>query len=81
MFFRSAVAFLYVFLALPRALGGPACALKHKNQADCIAACASRWGWPGSVMGTDRWGAVMSPEKSQSASDMLSSTCGASSSM
>ena len=62
---------------IPTVTAGPACVQRHKNQADCIAECAARWGWPGAVMGTDPWGNVISPSDAQSMSDVIASACGA----
>ena len=52
---------LVVSVIARTSLAGPACARRMRNTEDCIAACASRWGWPGSAMGADPWGAVMVP--------------------
>ncbi|KAJ6627218.1 CAP domain-containing protein [Mycena sp. CBHHK59/15] len=40
-------------------LAGPACAQKHWQASDCILACNTKWGFPGLMMSTDRWGTVM----------------------
>lgn len=48
-----------VLFALPSGLAGPACTKKHWQAKDCVQRCKSRWGWTGSMMGTDPWGSVM----------------------
>lgn len=53
---------LFLFLAafaIPSGLAGPACSRKHKSASDCIQKCRARWGWSGTVMGTDPWGQVI----------------------
>lgn len=48
-----------LFGLLPTGLAGPACAEKHKTAADCMLRCNLKWGFPGSMMGTNAWGSVM----------------------
>ncbi|KAH9857844.1 CAP domain-containing protein [Lenzites betulinus] len=57
---------VYFLLSLPLLLvfttsahAGPACARRNEGTDACIQKCGSKWGWPGSVMGTDRWGQVL----------------------
>lgn len=62
--------------SIPSALAGPACSRRLKNRSDCMSECAAKWGWPGAVMGTDRWGSVISPSESKSVSEAIASACG-----
>ena len=64
------------FFSLPTTLAGPACSRRRQKQANCVAECSAKWGWPGSVMGTDSWGNVMSPSESKSISAIIASACG-----
>jgi len=73
-FFLS-LSFVIVSL-LPGGFAGPACARRHWMGASCLAICASKWGFPGSIMGTDPWGAVMKPTGAN-VSTVLSEACGA----
>ncbi|KAF9044889.1 PR-1-like protein [Hymenopellis radicata] len=57
------------------ALAGPACSRKHWGTSDCIQLCKTRWGWSGSVMGSDPWGSVMS-SSSGSYESTVSEACG-----
>ncbi len=59
---RLFFAFYSLTLALsiiPGGLAGPACAHKNRGSVDCVKKCKSKWGWSGSMMGTDRWGSVI----------------------
>ncbi|KAI0824238.1 CAP domain-containing protein [Trametes gibbosa] len=57
---------VYFLLSLPLLLvfttsahAGPACARRNEGTDACIQKCRDKWGWPGHVMGTDRWGQVL----------------------
>ncbi|KAF8922373.1 CAP domain-containing protein [Mucidula mucida] len=56
-------------------LAGPACSRKHWGTSDCVQRCKTRWGWSGSVMGSDPWGSVMS-SSSGSWESTVSEACG-----
>ena len=47
---------------------GPACARRSQGLDACLDDCASNWGWPGHLMGSDPWGNVLNPA---SATDAL----------
>ncbi|ESK98377.1 hypothetical protein Moror_127 [Moniliophthora roreri MCA 2997] len=53
------VACVALFAVLPYGSAGPACAKKYWQQQQCVEKCKAKWGYPGSMMGTDRWGSVM----------------------
>jgi hypothetical protein len=56
--------FFFFLLLLSTAEAGPACALRlRKTTTLCIAECQDGWGWPGVIMGTDRWGTVLIPKQ------------------
>jgi uncharacterized protein YkwD len=68
--------FVYLLALLPStAFAGPACAHRNWKNANCIAKCSAKWGFPGSVMGTDPWGAVMKPSDADM-SAIMSEACG-----
>ncbi|KAK7463764.1 hypothetical protein VKT23_005701 [Stygiomarasmius scandens] len=75
-----AVLFSYIaILALvPPGSAGPACARKHFKSQECIERCKGKFGYPGYVMNTDRWGAVIQPSSVSAASwnSMISQACG-----
>lgn len=71
-----ALALILTSLEFSVTSAGPACAARHKNQEDCMSMCASRWGWPGSAMGTDPWGAVMTPMATVSTVTVVQTACG-----
>jgi hypothetical protein len=73
------ISFFIVSPLLPGGFAGPACARRHWMAANCVATCASKWGFPGSIMGTDPWGAVMKPSDTNM-STVLSEACGGSAS-
>ncbi|KAH8120126.1 CAP domain-containing protein [Phellopilus nigrolimitatus] len=78
--FLQLCAFLFTLsvMPIPSILAGPACARNHRNQADCMTECSARWGWPGSTMGTDPWGNVMSPAEATAISSVIALACGSS---
>nr|QVT77410.1 pathogenesis-related protein 1 [Moniliophthora perniciosa] len=53
------VACVALLAILPYGSAGPACAKKYWQQQQCVEKCKAKWGYPGSMMGTDRWGSVM----------------------
>ncbi|KAK1223793.1 hypothetical protein PQX77_013317 [Marasmius sp. AFHP31] len=55
----TASCIIVALAVLPTGLAGPACAKKNYSQQLCIERCKARWGYPGSLMGSDRWGSVM----------------------
>jgi len=67
-----------IFSVLSGGLAGPACSKKYWKALDCVQRCQSKWGVPGRMMGTDRWGAVMQKtESTQDAWDsIVSEACG-----
>lgn len=65
----------FLFAVLPSALAGPACARRNWKAANCIASCQAKWGYPGNIMGTDPWGAVMKPSQG-SMDTVVSEACG-----
>ncbi|KAF8912841.1 CAP domain-containing protein [Gymnopilus junonius] len=71
---------LISFLALaclPSSLAGPACARKYHGVTNCFAVCKSRWGWTGSMMGTDPWGSVVRKVDTPESWDaVISQACG-----
>lgn len=78
---RLAAFVVLALAAAPSALAGAACAAKgHATPEDCVAACGSRWGWPGVAMGTDRWGSVLKPS-TQNMTEILHAACGLTSSV
>ncbi|KDQ63808.1 hypothetical protein JAAARDRAFT_29854 [Jaapia argillacea MUCL 33604] len=74
-FTLAATFVLTILSAVPNTLAGPACARRYWQTEDCLTKCIQNWGWPGSAMGTDRWGSVMKPA-SQDAAAILSQACG-----
>ncbi|KZT30346.1 PR-1-like protein [Neolentinus lepideus HHB14362 ss-1] len=60
---------------LKRGSAGPACAQRNYQAEDCITKCGQMWGWPGSVMQQDPWGAVMK-SSSDDLDTVLSKACG-----
>lgn len=70
------IAFIAAVSVIPSpANAGPACSRRNWGKANCVAACKSKWGWPGKAMGTDPWGAVMQP--ASSTTSIVSKACGA----
>ncbi|KAL0580294.1 hypothetical protein V5O48_001711 [Marasmius crinis-equi] len=68
---------------LPSGLAGPACAKKNYSQQQCIERCKAKWGYPGALMGGDRWGSVMRKVADTSTEAMdaaVSQACGVESS-
>lgn len=65
---------------IPGGLAGPACAHKHYRTADCVEKCKSKWGWLGNMMGTDRWGSVMSEigKSTEAWEALIAQACGSS---
>jgi len=59
--FRLALLFLFalVLCILPGGYAGPACTRKYYQTVDCVQKCSTRWGYPGSMMGSNPWGVVM----------------------
>ncbi|PPQ89587.1 hypothetical protein CVT25_012332 [Psilocybe cyanescens] len=62
--------------SIPSGLAGPACAKKHYQVADCVSICKSRWGWTGSMMGTDPWGSVVKKVDTNKWNAVVSEACG-----
>jgi len=73
--FSFIAAIIISFILLPSALAGPACARRNWQGVNCIQACKNRWGWPGKIMGTDPWGAVMKPGLNDMSS-VVAQACG-----
>ncbi|KAG7099397.1 hypothetical protein E1B28_001250 [Marasmius oreades] len=75
----SVTALCLLALVIPSGLAGPACATKNYRQQQCIERCKAKWGYPGSLMGSSRWGPVMrkGTDKSTQAMDAaVSQACG-----
>ncbi|CAA7266609.1 unnamed protein product [Cyclocybe aegerita] len=63
--------------SLPSGLAGPACARKNYQVADCVQRCKSRWGWTGSLMGSDPWGPVVKKmDASKDLNAIVAQACG-----
>ncbi|KAF7784468.1 hypothetical protein Agabi119p4_633 [Agaricus bisporus var. burnettii] len=64
--------------AVPGGLAGPACARKNYQSVDCVKKCKSKWGWTGSMVGTDRWGSVVHKVENsdQTWDSIISTACG-----
>ncbi|RPD82630.1 PR-1-like protein [Lentinus tigrinus ALCF2SS1-7] len=54
---------------------GPACARRNQGMDSCIELCKQKWGWPGFVMGTDRWGSVMTVTKTNDMGAVVTQAC------
>src|ERR1700722_20293371 len=63
--------FVYLLALLP----STACAHRNWNTSNWVAKCSAKGGFPGSVMGTDPWGAVMKPSDADM-SAIMSEACG-----
>jgi hypothetical protein len=65
---------------IPKGLAGPGCAHKNYKSADCVEKCKERWGWSGSMMGTDRWGSVINKVEpsSEAWESTIAEACGSS---
>ncbi|KAH9486756.1 Protein PRY2 [Psilocybe cubensis] len=61
---------------IPSGLAGPACARKHYQVANCVSICKSKWGWTGSMMGTDPWGSVVKKVDINDWDSVVSVACG-----
>ncbi|KAI0724475.1 CAP domain-containing protein [Cerioporus squamosus] len=73
---------VYFLFSLPLLLSfitsahaGPACARRNQGTDSCIDACKQKWGWPGFVMGTDRWGSVMTVTKTNDMGAVITQAC------
>jgi len=75
-FILSSLAFLSV---LQNVHAGPACARRNEGSVSCLTECASKWGWPGHVMGTNPWGQVMTATAADSPGPVVTEACHASS--
>ena len=64
---------------LPGGLAGPSCARKHHQAADCVSKCKAKWGWTGTMMGTDPWGSVAKPvDTTKDWDNVIYKACGSS---
>ncbi|EIW64740.1 PR-1-like protein [Trametes versicolor FP-101664 SS1] len=73
VYFLAALPLLLVFTTSADA--GPACARRNEGTDACIAKCGSKWGWPGSVMGTDRWGQVLTKTTTDDMGAVVTKAC------
>lgn len=73
VYFLAALPLLLVFTTSVDA--GPACARRNEGTDACIAKCGSKWGWPGSVMGTDRWGQVLTKTTTDDMGAVVTKAC------
>ncbi|KAJ3737036.1 PR-1-like protein [Lentinula guzmanii] len=71
--FSSAV---YILTALPYGSAGPACAKKYWQQESCVEQCKGRWGYPGLMMGSGPWGAVVQKTEENDWDSVIASACG-----
>lgn len=69
---------LLAISTVPGGFAGPACAHKNFQSADCVQKCKSKWGWKGSMMGTDRWGSVVNKlgDSNQNWDSVVYTACG-----
>ncbi|KIK71203.1 hypothetical protein GYMLUDRAFT_320972 [Collybiopsis luxurians FD-317 M1] len=72
--FTSAV----ILVAVPFGSAGPACARKHWQQQSCIEQCKGKWGYPGLMMGSSRFGDVIQKAATDDWSSIIASACGTS---
>ncbi|KAI0639329.1 hypothetical protein C8Q77DRAFT_53695 [Trametes polyzona] len=54
---------------------GPACARRNEGSDACIQRCKSKWGWPGHVMGSDRWGQVITKTVTNDMGAVVTKAC------
>ncbi|KAI8995557.1 CAP domain-containing protein [Trametes punicea] len=73
---------VYLLLSLPLFLtfitnvdAGPACARRNQGTDACVAKCKDKWGWPGHVMGTDRWGQVVTKTLTDAMGAVITQAC------
>ncbi|KAH9898477.1 hypothetical protein C8Q73DRAFT_403625 [Cubamyces lactineus] len=73
---------VYFALSLPLLLAfitsadaGPACARRNQGTDACIQLCKDKWGWPGNLMGTDRWGQVVTKTVTNDMGAVLTQAC------
>ncbi|KAI0361709.1 PR-1-like protein [Trametes cingulata] len=73
---------VYFLLSLPVLLAfitsadaGPACARRSQGTDACIRKCRDKWGWPGHVMGTDRWGQVITKTVTDDMGAVVTQAC------
>ncbi|KAI0374243.1 PR-1-like protein [Pilatotrama ljubarskyi] len=73
---------VYSLLSLPVLLAfitsadaGPACARRNQGADACIQKCRDKWGWPGHVMGTDRWGQVLTKTVTDDMGAVVTQAC------
>ncbi|KAJ3790242.1 PR-1-like protein [Lentinula aff. detonsa] len=71
--FSSAV---YILTALPYGSAGPACAKKYWQQESCVKQCKGKWGYPGLMMGSGPWGAVVQKTEENDWDSVIASACG-----
>ncbi|KAJ3841064.1 PR-1-like protein [Lentinula raphanica] len=70
--FSSAV---YILTVIPYGSAGPACAKKYWQQESCVEQCKGKWGYPGLMMGSGPWGAVIQQTEGDEDS-VIASACG-----
>ncbi|KAH7880528.1 CAP domain-containing protein [Lentinula edodes] len=76
---RIAVLFpfvVYFLSAIPYGSAGPACAKKYWQQQSCVEQCKGKWGYPGLMMGSGPWGAVIQKTEENDWDSVIASACG-----
>ncbi|KAJ4486350.1 PR-1-like protein [Lentinula aciculospora] len=76
---RTAVLFssaVYILTAIPYGSAGPACAKKYWQQQSCVEQCKGKWGYPGLMMGSGPWGAVIQKTEEDDWNSVIASACG-----
>ena len=73
VYFAFSLPLLLAFITSADA--GPACARRNQGTDAGIQLCKDKWGWPGHLMGTDRWGQVVTKTVTNDMGAVVTQAC------